>query len=176
MEQALLIVHVIAALALVGLVLIQQGKGAEMGASFGSGASQTVFGSEGSIGFIGRTTGMFATVFFITSFGLAYVASDKASKQEGFQFQAPPVPEVVEEARPAPESDMPQIDGGEALAPAGSDVPLLEQVKEAATAKAAELQNEAEAAKAPELSVGDALKNLEQQVEEKKSSVIPAVD
>lgn len=73
MEQTiLLVIQVISALCLIGLVLVQQGKGADAGASFGGGASQTVFGSSGSGNFLTRTTAIFATVFFATSLLLAY--------------------------------------------------------------------------------------------------------
>ena len=68
----------VAAAALVGLVLLQQGKGADMGASFGAGASQTLFGSEGSGSFITRMTSVIALVFFVSSFALAVFAKDKA--------------------------------------------------------------------------------------------------
>lgn len=78
LETTILVIHVIAALALVGLVLLQQGKGADMGAGFGGGASATVFGSGGSGSFLTRTTTIAALVFFTTSFALAYVASEKA--------------------------------------------------------------------------------------------------
>ena len=72
MEALVLVVHVLAAVAIIGLVLIQQGKGADAGASFGGGASQTVFGSQGGGSFFGKLTAVFALVFFITSFGLAF--------------------------------------------------------------------------------------------------------
>ncbi|WOG28983.1 preprotein translocase subunit SecG [Endozoicomonas sp. 8E] len=78
METIILIVHVLASAAVVGLILLQQGKGAEAGASFGSGASQTVFGSQGTGNFMSRTTAILATVFFVTSFALAMVARQKA--------------------------------------------------------------------------------------------------
>ena len=74
METLVIIVHVIAAIAIIGLVLLQQGKGAETGAAFGSGASQTVFGSGGSGNFLTRTTSLAAVVFFATSLVLAVFA------------------------------------------------------------------------------------------------------
>ncbi len=80
MEQLILIIHVLAALAIIGLILIQQGKGAEMGASFGSGGSQTLFGSAGSGNVLTRATAVLATIFFCTSLGLAMIASDKADR------------------------------------------------------------------------------------------------
>jgi len=74
MQTILLLIHVVIAVALVGLVLLQHGKGADAGAAFGSGASQTVFGSQGSGSFLTRATGILATVFFVTSLVLAYLS------------------------------------------------------------------------------------------------------
>lgn len=78
--SVVLTVHVLVALAVIGLVLLQHGKGADMGAAFGSGASGSLFGASGSANFLSRTTGALATVFFLTSLGLSYIAtqSDKA--------------------------------------------------------------------------------------------------
>ena len=73
----LLTVHILVALAIIGLVLMQHGKGADMGAAFGSGASGSLFGASGSANFLSRTTGVLAAVFFVTSLTLAYVASSK---------------------------------------------------------------------------------------------------
>ncbi|MGO1501743.1 MAG: preprotein translocase subunit SecG [Marinobacter sp.] len=79
METLVVVVHVVIAVALVGLVLIQQGKGADAGAAFGGGgASQTVFGSQGSGSFLTRMTAMLAIVFFVTSFSLAVFAKQRA--------------------------------------------------------------------------------------------------
>lgn len=75
MYQLLLMIHVVVALAIIGLVLIQQGKGADIGAAFGSGASNTVFGSQGSGGFLFRLTGGLALLFFATSLTLGYIVS-----------------------------------------------------------------------------------------------------
>jgi len=79
MESIILIGHIVVAIIIIGLVLIQQGKGADAGASFGGGASQTVFGSEGSGNFLTRSTSVLATAFFLTSFALAYFAKEKAT-------------------------------------------------------------------------------------------------
>lgn len=76
MESILLVVHVIVALLIIGLIMIQQGKGAEMGASFGAGASQTVFGAVGSGNFFSRLTAILVAVFFVTSFVLAVFAKN----------------------------------------------------------------------------------------------------
>jgi preprotein translocase subunit SecG len=74
LQQVLLLFHVLISICLITLVLLQQGKGAEMGASFGSGASQTLFGSQGSGSFLFKLTGLFALLFFVTSLGLSYLA------------------------------------------------------------------------------------------------------
>lgn len=81
MYQLLLLVHVFVAVAIVTLVLVQQGKGASTGVAFGSGASQTVFGSRGSGSFLFRVTLTFGMVFFLSSIGLNYLAT-RAFKQE----------------------------------------------------------------------------------------------
>jgi preprotein translocase subunit SecG len=94
METAVLIVHVLVGIAIIGLILIQQGKGADVGASFGSGASQTFFGSSGSGNVLTRTTTILVSVFFLTSIGLAYVAKQHA--REAGQIAAP----LVQQANP----------------------------------------------------------------------------
>ena len=78
METIVLFLHVLAAVGVIAMIMLQQGKGAETGASFGAGASQTVFGSQGSANFLSRTTAILATVFFVTSIGLAMFARQKA--------------------------------------------------------------------------------------------------
>lgn len=91
MYQFIILVHVFVAVCIIALVLVQQGKGAAMGAAFGSGASQTVFGSRGSGSFLYRITMGLAAVFFITSIGLNYMAS-QAYKQEKV-INLPTIPE-----------------------------------------------------------------------------------
>ncbi|MEW5904694.1 MAG: preprotein translocase subunit SecG [Pseudomonadota bacterium] len=82
METLVWVVHVVAAVVLVGLVLIQHGKGADMGAAFGSGSAGSLFGSSGSANFLSRSTAIAATVFFITSLTLTYIYAQPA-KQSG---------------------------------------------------------------------------------------------
>ena len=117
MESALLIVHILVAIAIVGLVLIQHGKGADAGAAFGAGAaggaSGSVFGAQGSSNFLSRSTGMLATIFFITSLSLAYTArnaGDEKSLMERVQDEAPVVQTAPEKAGSdapmVPESEM----------------------------------------------------------------------
>ena len=94
--SAILLVHVLSAIAVIGLVLVQHGKGADMGAAFGSGASGSLFGSTGSANFLSRSTAVLATVFFITSLSLAYIASNKprttgSVMQDAVKSQAAPV-------------------------------------------------------------------------------------
>lgn len=122
MESILLVVHVIVALAIVGLIMLQQGKGAEMGASFGGGASQTVFGSVGSGNFFSRMTAILVAVFFVTSFVLAITA------KSSIELDDPLIPELetiseVPASAPAAIDEVPE-------APVGSvsdEVPALEQ-------------------------------------------------
>jgi preprotein translocase subunit SecG len=73
----LLVLHVLVALAVIGLVLLQHGKGADMGSGFGGGSSGSLFGASGSANFLSRATAVLATVFFLTSLGLAYLATHK---------------------------------------------------------------------------------------------------
>jgi preprotein translocase subunit SecG len=73
----ILSLHILVGLSVIGLVLIQHGKGADMGAAFGSGASGSLFGSSGSANFLSRTTAILAAAFFLTSLGLSYIASNK---------------------------------------------------------------------------------------------------
>jgi len=72
METLVWVVHVIVAIALIALVLVQHGKGADMGAAFGSGSSGSLFGASGSANFLSRSTAVLASLFFLTSLGLAY--------------------------------------------------------------------------------------------------------
>lgn len=78
METLVILLHILIAVAIIVFVLLQQGKGAEAGASFGAGASQTLFGSAGSWNFFSRVTAVLALLFFLTSFGLAVLAKNKA--------------------------------------------------------------------------------------------------
>ena len=84
--SVILTVHILVALAIIGLVLMQHGKGADMGAAFGGGSSGSLFGSSGSANFLSRTTGVLAAVFFATSLSLAYIASN-APKTSGSVMQ-----------------------------------------------------------------------------------------
>lgn len=81
MQQLILIIHVLAALSIIGLVLLQHGKGADIGASFGSGSSQTVFGSGGAVPFLMKVTVTLGAVFFCTSLFLTYIVNRQAHQR-----------------------------------------------------------------------------------------------
>lgn len=127
MEKLVLIIHSLAALAIIGLILLQQGKGAAAGASFGAGASQTVFGSEGSGNFFTRATWIIATIFFCTSFGLAVIAKNHSKvATQGLvvpaaqQQEVPSTSDVPASNVPATASDVPAAQSE--AAPASADV------------------------------------------------------
>ena len=80
METVVLVIHSLVAVSIVALILLQQGKGADAGASFGGGASNTVFGSLGAAPFLTKLTAILAVVFFMTSLGLAVLANNAAKK------------------------------------------------------------------------------------------------
>ncbi|MFC8753365.1 preprotein translocase subunit SecG [Pseudomonas oryzihabitans] len=106
LETAVVVIHLLMALGLIVLVLMQQGKGAEAGASFGAGGSGTVFGSQGSATFLSRFTAILAAVFFATSLGLAYFAKNHALSLREVGLPTQPVQQA-----PQPKQD-------------GNDVPL----------------------------------------------------
>lgn len=102
MYPILLVFHVLVSLMLVGLILLQQGKGAQTGASFGSGASQTIFGSQGSGGFLSRATGTLAALFFVLNLSLVYWIN-----KTNYSAQQLRVPEgtITQEKEPKPSSE-----------------------------------------------------------------------
>lgn len=114
MENLIFLVHVLTALAIIALILLQQGKGAEMGASFGSGSSQTLFGASGSGNFFSKMTAVFAVVFFITSFSLAVIAKQSAGIGEGVS-----VPALIETS----DDDLPALE--ESSVQSADDLPEL---------------------------------------------------
>src|SRR6056297_3300373 len=100
MEQIVLIVHLLLALAIIGLIMLQQGKGADMGASFGAGASQTLLGSTGSANVLTRTTAWLVAAFFATSFGLAIIATEKTRAVDDVEIALPPAQQQQPAAEP----------------------------------------------------------------------------
>lgn len=124
LETVVVVIHLLMALGLVVLVLLQQGKGADAGASFGAGASATVFGSQGSATFLSRFTAILAAVFFITSLGLAFFAKEKANELSGAGLPDPAVLEQKQEVPAA--SDVPVLEEQKPKADAASDAPPAE--------------------------------------------------
>jgi preprotein translocase subunit SecG len=128
MEQIILAVHLLVALAIIGLIMLQQGKGADMGASFGAGASQTLFGSEGSGNVLTRATGWLVVLFFASSFGLALMANQKSRPVNDLDLMIPEsapsaVEQRVEEELPVVEDEVPTLSAPEGE---GDDLPALD--------------------------------------------------
>jgi preprotein translocase subunit SecG len=125
--EILVIVYLIVAVMLIGFVLIQQGKGAGMGASFGSGGSNTVFGSTGSGNFLTRTTAILATLFFVISLILGNQTADKEKAVDDWQnLEVPVVEQAVDSDVPLAEQAIPDTtdtDVPAAEAPVEDDVP-----------------------------------------------------
>ena len=130
-QTTLLIIHTLIALSIIGLVLLQRGKGADAGAAFGAGASGTVFGARGSSSFFSRATAVLAAAFFATSLTLAYLSSQRTSGPESLLENAPAV--ETEQALPAaPPADeqlpaaLPELEDAE---PAAEDpgLPVLDE-------------------------------------------------
>ena len=128
MESVLLAIHVSLAISLVVLVLLQFGKGADAGASFGGGSSQTVFGSAGSASFMTRLTAVLAFGFFMTSLGLAIYAKNALEAQQNEII--PGLEVVIEPEVPVEESDLPELDVGDLMSEAGDseDIPEVPEV------------------------------------------------
>ncbi len=114
MDLVVLILHVIAAAGIIGLVLIQHGKGADVGAAFGSGSAGSVFGSAGSANFLSRLTAGLALVFFVTSIGLSFLANKRGSNK-GVMANQPATTQSVSDKVPG--------------APGASDVPAAPVLK-----------------------------------------------
>jgi preprotein translocase subunit SecG len=108
-QTVALVAHTLIAILLIVLVLLQRGKGADAGAAFGAGASGTVFGARGSASFFSRATAVLATLFFVSSLGLAYLSSQQTAAPTSLLDT---VEETVEEVAPAaPDADaLPSLD------------------------------------------------------------------
>jgi len=113
----LIVTHVLVALAIIGLVLLQHGKGADMGSGFGGGASSSLFGATGSANFLSRMTAVLATAFFLLSLALAYVATKKPVEGGGVMDAVRQQPAKPEEKKSEPESKP------KPPAPQGKEVP-----------------------------------------------------
>jgi preprotein translocase subunit SecG len=121
MENIITVVHVLAAASLIGLILLQHGKGADMGAAFGSGASGSLFGVSGSSNFLSRATAFSVTVFFATSLALAYIASHRSSS--GSVIQLPTTVEKQAETEGVASETTPAIPDSVPAVGTAEDVP-----------------------------------------------------
>jgi preprotein translocase subunit SecG len=113
MEQIILVAHLIVALAIIGLIMLQQGKGADMGASFGAGGSQTLFGTDGSGNVLTRATSWLVVLFFASSFSLAILANQKSAPVSELDLEIPEtaqVQAVAEEEFPVLEDEVPVLE------------------------------------------------------------------
>ena len=113
--------HVLVALAIIGLVLLQHGKGADMGSGFGGGASGSLFGATGSANFLSRTTAVLATLFFVFSLGLAYLATNRPAPSRGVMEAVKEQPAVPQPAAPQPAAPQPAAQAGKAPAAAPAE-------------------------------------------------------
>ena len=123
MQTILLVLHVAMGLALIAVILLQQGSGATAGAAFGSGASSTVFGARGSASFLTRVTGILALVFFANSFLLAYLSKSRLVPKSIVEQSLGDIPVMMEDVMPedlsmpsddtlvVPDADMPASGG-----------------------------------------------------------------
>ena len=122
LETVLLILLIVDALALIGLVLIQQSKGADVGAAFGSGSSGTMFGPSGGTSFLIKVTTILAVLFFVITFALAYTAKQRADRLSGFEFSEETLVTEVEQ-------DIPDIGVGSQVDDStvleGDELPIL---------------------------------------------------
>lgn len=126
MQTTILVIHTLIALGIIGLVLIQRGKGADAGAAFGSGASGTVFGSRGSTSFFSRATAILATAFFASSLTLAYISSQRSGAPESLLESLPQTPSEVVAPAVQPADDVaPALDDLDTAVEDG-DVPDLD--------------------------------------------------
>ncbi|QCP48779.1 preprotein translocase subunit SecG [Trinickia violacea] len=121
LKTLIIVVQLLSALGVIGLVLLQHGKGADMGAAFGSGASGSLFGATGSANFLSRTTGVLATIFFVTTLALTYLGSYKSKPSAGVLGEVPTAP-VAASAASIPAAASLPVAASPASAP-GQNVP-----------------------------------------------------
>jgi len=107
LETFIWVVNVASAVSVIVLVLLQQGKGADMGAAFGSGASGSLFGSSGSANFLSRTTGIVAAIFFISTLGLTYISGNRTESKGVMENVISSQPSVSKEISPATAPQIP---------------------------------------------------------------------
>ena len=123
MNQLFLIIHLLVALAIIGLIMLQQGKGADIGASFGAGASQTLFGSDGSGNVIAKATAWLSAIFFATSFGLAVIATKNTQIENDIGLEIPAVNDQTNSSGLGLDADIPI--SNDSSSPIEDDLPNL---------------------------------------------------
>jgi preprotein translocase subunit SecG len=123
LQTLAVVFHVLLAVGIIGIVLLQRGKGADAGAGFGAGASGTVFGARGSASFLSRTTAVLATLFFLTSLGLTYLFSQQKAPTSVVDTVTQEIPAPVPAPAPLQLPPAPTPAAGTAAAPAPQDPP-----------------------------------------------------
>ncbi|GAB6848966.1 preprotein translocase subunit SecG [Paraburkholderia sp. A1RI_3L] len=121
LKTLIIVVQLLSALGVIGLVLLQHGKGADMGAAFGSGASGSLFGASGSANFLSRTTAVLATVFFVSTLALTYLGSYHSKPSAGVLGAATNAPAVASAASVVAPASLPAA--ASAASTPGQDVP-----------------------------------------------------
>lgn len=117
LKSLLIVVQVIAAVSVIILVLLQQGKGADMGAAFGTGSSGSLFGAAGSANFLSRLTAILATVFFLSTLGITLLSSTKSKNAGVLSGSTAPAPAAAPEVPEIPKA------GAPAAPAAGQNIP-----------------------------------------------------
>ena len=135
MTLFLIVLHVVVCVALIMIVLLQTGKGADMGAAFGGGSSNTLFGSSGASTFLSKATTFAAVVFMLTSLGLAYMSSHRTSSSILMDAEPP-----IEQSAPAPSQEPPAADSVPAAEPAAEPAADTAPAAEPAAGTASDAQ------------------------------------
>ena len=138
MYQVIIVIHVLLGLGIIGLILMQQGKGADAGAAFGTGSAGSVFGAQGAASFLSRATAIMATLFFITSLGLAVINGHK-----GVAFDLMSSPDA-----PRDTLELPEINGTKSVDPTSAipaikteEIPGVKSPEQSGSVSGAEIQN-----------------------------------
>lgn len=121
----LLVIHMISAVSILILVLLQQGKGADMGAAFGGGSSQSVFGSRGSANFLSRTTVVLVTIFFVTSLSLAYMYSQQSTRESVTSTTVMPKADQAESVKDVAQPTKPDDTAASESTKRNEDIPAV---------------------------------------------------
>ncbi len=133
MYQVIIVIHVLLGLGIIGLILMQQGKGADAGAAFGTGSAGSVFGAQGAASFLSRATAILATLFFITSLGLAVINGHKGAAFDLITGSS--------ESESVTEVDAPKQAASQAEVPSVPEAKLTPEVKVDAPVPSAEIKN-----------------------------------